>query len=67
MKTNFVKRVFVTRVKGDFKCTAVWSSFDVSNFKRIQTIPKEYQQFFDHTDENDETPLYHLEIYEKDI
>jgi dihydrofolate reductase len=69
MKTNLVKRVFLTRVKGDFKCTAVWSSFDVSNFKRIQTIPEKYQQFFDHSDENhdDKTPSYHLEIYEKDI
>ncbi|CAF1552748.1 unnamed protein product [Adineta ricciae] len=71
MKTNLVKRIYVTRVKGDFHCTAVWSSFDVSNFKRIEPIPIEYQQFFDCTDENrdesDKTPVCHLEIYERDI
>jgi dihydrofolate reductase len=71
MKTNLVKRLYVTRVKGDFKCTAVWSTFDVSDFKRIEPIPDEYQQFFEHSDENkdenDKTPSYHLEIYEKDI
>jgi dihydrofolate reductase len=71
MKTNLVKRVLVTRVKGDFKCTAVWSTFDVSNFKRIEPIPDEYQRFFDHSnenqEENDKTPPYHLEIYERDI
>jgi dihydrofolate reductase len=69
MKTNLVQRVFLTRVKGDFQCTAVWSSFDVSNFKRIEPIPDEYQQFFDRNDENenDKTPSYHLEIYERDI
>ncbi len=70
MKTNLVKRVFLTRVKGDFQCTAVWSAFDVSGYKRIQPIPDEYQQYFDHSDENqeknDNTPLCHLEIYEKD-
>jgi dihydrofolate reductase len=71
MKTNLVKRVFVTRVKGDFQCTAVWSTFDVSNFKRVKPIPDKYQQFFDHSDENQEenekTPSYHLELYERDI
>jgi dihydrofolate reductase len=69
MKTNLVQRVFLTRVKGDFQCTAVWSSFDVSNFKRIEPIPDEYQPFFDRNDENenDKTPPYHLEIYERDI
>ncbi|CAF0787235.1 unnamed protein product [Rotaria sp. Silwood1] len=71
MKTNLVKRIFVTRVKGDFQCTAVWSSFDVSNFKRIESIPDEYRQFFENSDEkqneNNETPSYHLEIYERDI
>ncbi|CAF2561970.1 unnamed protein product [Rotaria sp. Silwood2] len=71
MKTNLVKRLYVTRVKGDFQCTAVWSSFDVSNFKRIESIPDEYQQFFEDShenhDENDKTPSYHLEIYERDI
>ncbi|CAF1287990.1 unnamed protein product [Adineta steineri] len=67
MKTNLVKRLLLTRVKGDFQCTAVWSSLDVSKFKRIETIPDEYQQFFNQSDENDETPLYHLEIYERDI
>lgn len=64
MKTNFVKKVFVTRVKGDFQCTAVWSTFDVKDFKRIEPIPDEYQQFFNQKDENLD---YHLEIYEKDI
>jgi dihydrofolate reductase len=69
MKTNLVQRVFLTRVKGDFQCTAVWSSFNVSNFKRIEPIPDEYQPFFDRNDENenDKTPPYHLEIYERDI
>ena len=67
MKTNLVKNVFVTRVKGDFKCTAVWSSFDVSNFKRLDKIPEEYQQFFDHSDDNENTPAYHLEIYQRDF
>lgn len=64
MKTNLVKRVFVTRVKGDFKCTAVWSTFDVSNYKRIESIPDDYQQFFN---QKDEALEYHLELYEKDI
>ena len=67
MKTNLVKHIFLTRIKGDFNCTAVWSSFNISNFKRIEPIPNEYQQFFNHSDENENTPLYHLEIYEKDI
>ncbi len=71
MKSNLVKRVFVTRVKGDFQCTAVWSTFDVSSFRRIEPIPAEYQPFFDHSNENraenDQTPPYHLEIYERDI
>ena len=68
MKTNLVQRLFVTRVKGDFQCTAVWSSFDISKFKRQEIIPEEYQQFFDQTKENDQTqPAYHLEIYEREI
>ncbi|UJR16196.1 hypothetical protein I4U23_003106 [Adineta vaga] len=71
MKTNLVKHVFLTRVKGDFHCTAVWSSFNVSDFKRLEPIPDEYQQFFNQSDENQEesekTPAYHLEIYDRDI
>jgi len=61
MKTGRVKRLFVTRVKGDFQCTAVWSSFDVSKYKRIETIPEEFRQFFD----ENETSNFHLEIYER--
>ena len=70
MKNNLVQRLFVTRVKGDFHCTAVWSSFDVSNYKRLETIPDEYQQFFDHSNENREdkdTPICHLEIYDRNL
>lgn len=71
MKTNLVKRIFLTRVKGDFHCTAIWSSFDVSNFKRVEPIPDEYQQYFENSNENKEdnpnTPPYYLEIYERDI
>ena len=67
MKTNLVKRIFLTRVKGDFQCTAVWSSFNLSGFKRIQSIPDEYQQYFEQSNENrGDEPSYHLEIYEKD-
>ena len=67
MKTGGVKRLFITRVKGDFQCTAVWSSFDVSNYKRVEPIPDEFQQFFDHSGENQDegdTPAYHLDIYQ---
>lgn len=67
MKTNLVKRVYVTRVKGDFQCTAVWSSFDVSKFKLLKSIPDEYQQYFDANEEENKTPSCHLEIYERDI
>ncbi|CAF3313646.1 unnamed protein product [Rotaria socialis] len=71
IKTDLAKRIFLTRVKGDFQCTAVWSSFDISNFKLIKPIPDEYQQFFadpnENQEENSNTPSYHLEIYERDI
>lgn len=71
MKTNLVKRLFVTRVKGDFQCTAIWSSFNVEGYRRVEIIPDEYRQFFDHSEENQEenekTPICHLEIYERDI
>lgn len=71
MKTNLVKRLLVTRVKGDFQCTAVWSSFDVSGYKRLENIPDEYRPFFDQSNvnqqENENTPTYHLEIYEREI
>ena len=67
MKTNLVKRILATRVKGDFHCTAVWTSFNVSNFQRIKTIPDEYQQFFKQINDDEKTPPYHLEIYERDI
>lgn len=66
MKTNTVQRMYITRVKGDFQCTAVWSSFDVSGFQRISKIPDEYQTFFDHSQENN-IPVYHLEIYQRNI
>lgn len=67
MKSNLVKRLFVTRVKGDFQCTAVWSSFNVEGYRRVESIPDEYRPFFDQSDENEKTPAYHLEIYERDI
>lgn len=65
MQSGLVKRLFVTRVKGDYQCTAVWSSFDVSEFQRREKIPDAYQTFFDQK-END-APAYHLEIYERDV
>ena len=65
MESGLVKRVFVTRVKGDYHCTAIWSSFDVSKFQRRENIPDAYQTFFDQKE--NETPACHLEIYERDV
>ena len=65
MNSNLVKRLFVTRVKGDYQCTAVWSSFDVSKFQRRENIPQEYQTFFDQKE--NETPACHLEMYEREF
>ena len=68
MKSDLVKRVMVTRVKGDFKCTAVWSSFNLANFTRVERIPENYQQFFEQSDEiqdENQTPPCHLEIYDR--
>lgn len=68
MKTNLVKRLLITRVKGDFQCTAVWSSFDLKGYQRMENIPEEYRSFFDQSQqENENTPTYHLEIYEREI
>lgn len=65
LNSNLVGRMYITRVKGDFHCTSVWSSFNTKNFQRVQPIPNEYNQFFETNQEN-QTPEYHLEIYQKD-
>jgi len=61
MQTGLVKRIYLTRIKGDFQCTTIWSSLDLTNYRRIESIPDDIEKFF-HTPTE---PEHHLEIYEK--
>jgi dihydrofolate reductase len=65
MESNLVKRMLITRVKGDYQCTAVWSSFNTTHFTRVKTLPTVYRDYFQYSNENSSS-TYHLEIYERD-
>ncbi|CAF3596110.1 unnamed protein product [Didymodactylos carnosus] len=47
MKTNLVKRIYLTRVQGDFHCNVLWPDFDLKGFKRSENIPDNIADIFD--------------------
>lgn len=66
MKTGRVDQLFVTRVQGDFQCTAVWSSFNTDLFDQIKIIPQDFQAFFQDPSD-DSTPKNDLQIFQRKL